>query len=117
MKIPTKLTPAWIESRQRPANRPKERQEGAVPGREGLVLRVETTGAVIALFRYSLQGKRAHVFFGKIEPGHSLADVYQEQLDAQAEVARGLYSKWERDRREQEAAKSQERKRAANAIT
>ena len=46
MKIPKKVTPAWIESRRHPRNRPKERQEGTVPGHEGLVLRVEESGAV-----------------------------------------------------------------------
>ena len=119
MKIPKKVTPAWIESRRHPRNRPKERQEGTVPGHEGLVLRVEESGAVSALFRYrsSLTGKREWIVFGEIGPGLTLAEVFRQHLDAREEVANDLDPKQERKRREVEAEKARQHRTAANAVT
>lgn len=62
---PTKITTTWLESRRKPRNRPKERYDETVGGREGLMVRIYPSGAVSFRFRYTNGGKRLVMVLGE----------------------------------------------------
>jgi hypothetical protein len=64
-----KMTATWLESRREPRNRPQQRYDETVDGREGLMVRVFPSGAVSFRFRYTSGGKRQVMVLGEFGPG------------------------------------------------
>lgn len=113
-----KLTSAWLEARKEARNRPKERYDVTVDGREGLMARVYPSGAVTFVFRYTPPGggKRVPMILGPYgKGGLSLADAFDQHHQAQREIALGLDPIDERDKRATAADK--ERRERAEADT
>lgn len=113
-----KMTTTWLESRRDARNRPKERYDETVDGREGLMVRVYPSGAVSFRFRYTSGGKRRVMLLGEFgKGGLSLADAFDLHHQAQRELEKGLDPIEERRRRETEVEKVRQRQTAANAVT
>ena len=114
-----KVTTTWLESRREPRNRPKERYDVTVDGREGLMVRVFPSGAVSFRFRYTgSDGKRRAMVLGEFgkDDGLSLADAHDMHQQAQRELEKGLDPIEERDRRHAEAHKIREARANADTI-
>jgi integrase len=114
-----KVTTTWLESRREPRNRPEERYDVTVDGREGLMARVFPSGAVSFRFRYTApDGKRRVMVLGEFgkDDGLSLADAHDMHQQAQRELERGLDPIEERDRRDAEAQKAREARANADTV-
>ena len=113
-----KVTATWLEARSEPRNRPKERTDTTVDGREGLMVRVSPTGRVSFRFHYTAPGgeRRVMVFgeFGK--GGLSLADAFEMHHQAQRELEKGLDPIEERERREKLAEKTRAERAGADTV-
>ena len=108
-----KITSTWLEARREPRNRPTQRRDVTVDGREGLMVRVFPSGRVSFRFRYTAPGGERRVMvlgeFGK--GGLSLADAHDLHQQAQRELEKGLDPIEQREKRRQAA----ERERADRA--
>jgi integrase len=107
-----KMTVTWLESRREPRNRPQERYDETVNGREGLMVRVFPSGAVSFRFRYTLGGKRRVMVLGEFGPGAlSLADAFDQHHQAQRELEKGL-DPWEERKKRQDTEQRAREERA-----
>jgi integrase len=96
-----KMPATWLESRREPRNRPQERYDETVDGREGLMVRVFPSGAVSFRFRYTSGGKRRVMVLGEFgQSGLSLADAFDMHHQAQRELEKGLDPIEERKKRQ-----------------
>jgi integrase len=112
-----KITHTWLESRQEPRNRPHERYDVTVDGREGLMARVFPSGVVSFRFRYRRGGRRFVMVLGEFgKGGLSLADAFDAHHEAQKELAKGLDPIEERDRRKAEAERERLERSAADTV-
>jgi len=112
-----KITTTWLESRGEPRNRPKERYDETVDGREGLMVRVYPSGTASFRFRYTNGGKRLVIVLGEFgDGGLSLADAFEMHRQAQRELAKGLDPIEERDRRLAEAEKARMEHAGADTV-
>lgn len=114
-----KLTDAWVVSRRLPCNRPKNRIDKTVDGREGLMVRVHKSGAVSAAYRYTPPrgGERVPMIFGVMGPGGlSVADVFELHHQAQRELALGLDPIEEREKRAEHAEKERRERSEAGTV-
>lgn len=113
-----KVTATWLEARNEPKNRPKERTDITVDGREGLMVRVFPSGAVSFRFRYTAPGgdRRVMVFgeFGK--GGLSLADAFDLHHQAQRELEKGLDPITERKKRRDAAERARAERAGADTV-
>lgn len=103
-----KVTHTWLESRREPRNRPQERHDVTVDGREGLMARIFPSGVVSFRFRYRRGGRRYVMVLGEFgtDDGLSLADAFDAHHEAQKELAKGLDPIEERARRKAEAERA-----------
>ena len=123
-----KVTTTWLDSRKEPRNRPTERQDFAVDGREGLYVRVHPSGVVSFRLRYTgwrkgPDGKHAPtrgqkwLVFGEYEPGVlTLADAFDFHHQAQKELERGLDPGDEWEAREVERERAQRARTGADTV-
>jgi integrase len=96
-----KMTATWLESRREPRNRPEERYDATVDGREGLMVRIFPSGAVSFRFRYTSGGKRRVMVLGEFgQGGLSLADAFDMHHQAQRELEKDLDPIEERKKRQ-----------------
>lgn len=114
-----KITTTWLEARREPRNRPRERMDVTVDGREGLMVRIFPSGAVSFRFRYTgADGKRCVMVLGEFGKGAlSLADAHEMHYQAQRELEKGLDPIEERDRRAAKAQKARETRANADTVT
>src|ERR1700744_1252541 len=113
-----KMTTTWLEARKESRNRPEERYDVTVDGREGLMVRVFPSGAVTFRFRYTSVRKRRIMVLGEFGPGGlSWADAFEMHHQAQRELEKGLDPIDERERRQKEAEKAKQHRAAADAVT
>lgn len=113
-----KVTHTWLDSRREPRNRPQERYDVTIDGREGLMVRVFPSGVVSFRFRYRRGGKRQVMVLGEFgtADGLSLADAFDEHHQALKELAKGLDPIEERDRRRAEAERERLERSAADTV-
>jgi len=112
-----KMTATWLESRKEARNRPKERYDETVDGREGLMVRVFPSGAVSFRFRYTSGGKRRVMVLGEFGAGGlSLADAFDLHHQAQRELEKGLDPIEERERRQTEIEKARQDRAGAGTV-
>jgi integrase len=112
-----KMTATWLESRREPRNRPKERYDETVDGREGLMVRVFPSGAVSFRFRYTSRGKRQVMVIGEFGAGRlTLADAFDQHHQAQREIEKGLDPIDERAKRQQAAQQAREEYAGAGTV-
>jgi integrase len=113
-----KVTHTWLESRREPRNRPQERYDVTVDGREGLMVRVFPSGVVSFRFRYRRGGRRFVMVLGEFgtDDGLSLADAFDAHHEAQKELAKGLDPLEERARRKAEAERARLEHSAADTV-
>ncbi|MDA8348394.1 MAG: tyrosine-type recombinase/integrase [Pseudomonadota bacterium] len=113
-----KVTTTWLEARKEPKNRPAQRTDYTVDGREGLMVRVFPSGAVSFRFRYSAPGGERRVMvlgeFGK--GGLSLADAHEMHAQAQRELAKGLDPLEEREKRRRAAEQARAERAGADTV-
>ena len=111
------MTATWLESRREARNRPQERYDVTVDGREGLMVRVFPSGAASFRFRYTLGGKRQVMALGEFgEGGLSLADAFDEHHRAQRELEKGLDPIEERGKRKQAAQRAREERAGTGTV-
>ena len=98
-----KITTTWLEARREPKNRPTQRYDVTVDGREGLMVRVFPSGAVSFRFRYTAPGGERRVMvlgeFG--DNALSLKKAHELHAQAQRELAEGIDPIEEREKRQQ----------------
>ncbi|MBS0366709.1 MAG: tyrosine-type recombinase/integrase [Proteobacteria bacterium] len=113
-----KITHTWLESRREPRNRPHERYDVTIDGREGLMARVFPSGVVSFRFRYRRGGRRLVMVLGEFgaENGLSLADAFDAHHQAQKELAKDLDPIEERDRRQADAERKRLERSAADTV-
>lgn len=112
-----KVTTTWLDSRREPRNRPAERCDVTVDGREGLMVRIFPSGAVSFRFRYTSGGTRRVMVLGEFgKDGLSLADAFEMHQQAQRELEKGLDPIEERERRQTEAQKVRDARAAADTV-
>jgi integrase len=111
------MTATWLESRKEPRNRPSQRYDETVDGREGLMVRVFPSGTVSFRFRYTLGGKRQVMVLGEFGPGGlTLADAFDEHHRAQRELERGLDPIDERRKRQQAEQRARDERAGAGTV-
>jgi integrase len=104
-----KMTATWLESRAEPRNRPPERYDVTVDGREGLMVRVQPSGATSFRFRYTSGGKRRVMVLGEFgQSGLSLADAFEMHHQALRELEKDLDPIEERAKRLSMAEKARQ---------
>jgi integrase len=112
-----KITPTWLNNRQEPRYRPKERYDVTVDGREGLMVRVFPSGAISFRFRYTHGGKRRVMVLGEYgDNALLLADAFSLHAAAQRELELGLDPIEERDRRQREAERARQERATAGTV-
>lgn len=113
-----KITATWLEARKEPRNRPEERYDVTVDGREGLMTRIYPSGAVSFRFRYTGPSGARHVMvlgeFGK--GGLSLADAFDMHHQAQRELEKGLDPIEERANRQEAERRAREARDGAGTV-
>ena len=89
-----KITTTWLNNRQEPRNRPKERYDVTIDGRDGLMVRVYPSGSSTFRFRYTGHDGARRVMvlgeYGGKGDGLTLADAYVIHAAAQRELELGL---------------------------
>jgi integrase len=112
-----KMTATWLESRREPRNRPSERYDATVDGREGLMVRIFPSGAVSFRFRYTSAGKRCVMVLGEFGPGGlSLADAFDLHHQAQRELEKGLDPLEERRKRQEADQRAREERAGTGTV-
>jgi integrase len=112
-----KMTATWLESRREPRNRPQQRYDETVDGREGLMVRVFPSGAVSFRFRYTSGGKRQVMVLGEFGPGGlSLADAFDQHHQAQRELEKGLDPIEERKKRQDAEQRAREERAGTGTV-
>lgn len=113
-----RITTTWLETRQEPRNRPENRYDKTVDGREGLMVRVFPSGAVSFRFRYTNpSGRRRVITFGEFgEDGLSLADAFHMHNQAQRELEKDLDPEEEWEKRRQAQEKERQERAAAGTV-
>jgi integrase len=112
-----KVTVTWLESRREPRNRPRERNDETVDGREGLMVRVFPSGAVSFRFRYTSGGKRRVMVLGEFGYGGlSLADAFDQHHQAQRELEKGLDPIEERKKRQEAHQRDREERAGTGTV-
>jgi integrase len=114
-----KMTAKWLESREKPRNRPKERYDVTVDGREGLMVRVHQSGAVSFRLRFTSGGKRRVMVLGEFggKDGLSLANAFDQHHQAQRELELGLDPIEEHAKREETKRRAREEREGAGTIS
>jgi integrase len=113
-----KMTATWLESRREPRNRPQERYDETVDGREGLMVRVFPSGAVSFRFRYTSGAKRRVMVLGEFgQGGLSLADAFDQHHQAQRELEKGLDPIEERKKRQDEEQRAREERAGTGTVS
>lgn len=115
-----KITTTWLNNRQEPRNRPKERYDVTIDGRDGLMVRVYPSGSSTFRFRYTGHDGARRVMvlgeYGGKGDGLTLADAYVIHAAAQRELELGLDPIEERERRAQQKAREREEHTAAGTV-
>jgi integrase len=112
-----KMTATWLESRRESRNRPKERYDVTVDGREGLMVRVYPSGAVTFRFRYTSGIKRQVMVLGEFGPGGlSLADAFDLHHRAQRELENDLDPIEERAQRQEAGLRAREERAGTGTV-
>lgn len=112
-----KMTATWLESRKEARNRPAERYDTTVDGREGLMVRVFPSGAVSFRFRYTSGGKRRVMVLGEFgEGGLSLSDAHDQHHQAQRELEKGLDPIEERQKRQEAAQRARDERAGTGTV-
>jgi integrase len=113
-----KITATWLEARREPKNRPTQRYDVTVDGREGLMVRVFPSGAVGFRFRYTdAAGKRRVMVLGEFgKGGLTLAEAHELHHQAQRELEKGLDPIEEREKRLRAAERTRAERAGADTI-
>jgi integrase len=112
-----KMTATWLESRKEPRNRPKERYDETIDGREGLMVRIYPSGAVSFRFRYTSAGRRRVMVVGEFGAGGlSLADAFEQHHQAQRELEKHLDPIEERRKRLEADQRARDERAGAGTV-
>jgi integrase len=111
------MTTTWLESRRESRNRPKDRYDETVDGREGLMVRVFPSGAVSFRFRYTFGEKRRVMVLGEFgQGGLSLVDAFDQHHQAQRELEKGLDPLEERRKRQDAEQRAREERAGSGTV-
>lgn len=111
------MTATWLESRRESRNRPAERYDVTVDGREGLMVRVFPSGAVSFRFRYTSGTKRQVMVLGEFGAGGlSLSDAFELHHRAQRELENHLDPIEERAKRQEAEQRAREEHAGTGAV-
>lgn len=115
-----KITATWLEARKEPRNRPKERYDVTVDGREGLMARIYPSGAVSFRFRFTgPSGARRVMVLGEFgeKDGLSLKKAFDLHHQAQRELEEGLDPIEQREKRQEAEQREREARDGAGTVT